>query len=104
MVARQVSAYLQSAKLMTTLQYGFHAGHSTETVVSRVLSDMLESVDCGEGTSLARLDLSAVFDTIDHGILCRWLQTTSGISGPVADWFRSYLQGRTQKYAADRRS
>ena len=65
-IARQVSAYLLSAKLITALQSGFLVGHSTETTVLRVLSDMLESVDGVEVASLFLLDLSAAFDTVDH--------------------------------------
>ena len=57
---------------------------------------MLESVDVGEVPHWFILDLSAAFDTVDHEILCRRLQTTFEMSGPVIDEFQSYLQGRTQ--------
>ena len=97
MVARQVSAYLQSAKLTITFQYGFRVGFSAENAVLRVLSDMLEPIDGADVASLVILDLSAAFDTVNHEILCRQLQTTLGMSGLVIDWFRSYLQGRTQQ-------
>ena len=69
---------------MTALESGFRVGHSTETAVLRVLSDMLESVDGCEVTSLILLDLSAAFDIVDHDILCRRLQsTTFGMNGPL---------------------
>ena len=56
---------MQSAKLIS-LQSGFRVGHSTETAVLRVLSDMLDSVDgAGEVASLVLLDLPAAFDTAD---------------------------------------
>ena len=45
---------------------------------------------------LTSLDLSAVFDTIDHTILLSQLQTGFGISGLALAWFHSYLKGRSQ--------
>ena len=46
--------------------------------------------------SVIRLDLSAVFDTIDHDILLRRLQYVFGIQVDVLSWFRSYLTKRFQ--------
>ena len=42
------------------------------------------------------LDISAAFDTLEHGILMRRLEHTFGISGLVLTWIQSYLSGRTQ--------
>ena len=41
----------------------------------------------GEVTAFMALDLSAVFDTVDHEILVRVLQTRFGIAGTCLDWF-----------------
>jgi len=81
-VARQLKSYLQLFDLLQFLQSGFRPGHSTETAVLRVMSD-LEAVDSGDVAALVLLDLSAAFDTVDHGILCRRLQVTFGLDGPV---------------------
>ena len=46
-VAQQLNSYLTSTNLLPSLQSGFRAGHSTETAVLRVLSDLLEAVHGG---------------------------------------------------------
>ena len=50
----------------------------------------------GEGTLLVLLDLSAAFDTIDHGILLTWLEQVAGLGGAALQWVRPYLADRTQ--------
>jgi len=56
---------------------------------------MLLSVDSGNCAALVLLDLSAAFDTVDHGILLEHLRSWVGIRGTALSWFTSYLQGRT---------
>lgn len=41
------------------------------------------------------LDLSAAFDTIDHGILLSRLRSI-GVKGAALDWIKSYISDRTQ--------
>ena len=62
----------------------------------KVLSDILLALDSGNLAMLTLLDLSAAFDSVDHDTLLRRLQTSYGLGGVVADWFASYLSGRTQ--------
>ena len=50
---------------------------------------------------LALLDLSSAFDTLDHAILLRRLESTFGISGVALSWFESYLSDRTQSVVVD---
>jgi len=96
LVARQLMEYLSLADLLPPLQSGFRQGHSTETAVLRVLSDILQAVDRGDLAALVLLDLSAAFDTVDHSVLLERLQQTFGISDTALCWFQSYLSSRTQ--------
>jgi len=80
LVVRQLIDYLQSADLLPVNQSGSVQGHSTETAVLQVSSDILLAVDRGELAALVLLDLSAAFDTVDYEILRQHLQSTYGIS------------------------
>jgi len=96
LVARQLMEHLSLADLLPPLQSGFRQGHSTETAVLRVLSDILQAVDRGDVAALVLLDLSAAFDTVDHSILLERLQQTFGNSDTALCWFQSYLLSKTQ--------
>jgi len=76
LVVRQLLDYLTSADLFPTLLSGFRSGHSTETAILRVLSDIILVVDHGDVAGLVLLDLSAAFDTVDHDILLQRLWVT----------------------------
>ena len=73
------------------LQSAYRDKHSTETVQN----DILSALDTGSSAILL-MDLSAVFDTIDHDILFSQLCNVYCITGDALDWFRSDLTGRIQ--------
>ena len=98
-VAEQITRHLNEANLMPPLQSAYRCHHSTETAVMKVLSDILDAMDARKVSLLGLLDLSAAFDTVDHGILLRRLQTSFGIDRLPLDWIRSFLTDRTQAVA-----
>ncbi len=57
----------------------------------KITNDLLLASDQGCISLLVLLDLSAVFDTIDHDILIDRLQNYMCIQGQALGWFRSYL-------------
>ena len=53
------------------------------------------ALDQQKAAMLVLLDLSAAFDTIDHGMLLSRLSDI-GIQDAARDWLRSYLSNRCQ--------
>ena len=66
-VAVQLVKYIHDNNLDEKLQSAYKKMHSTETALLRVHDDMLRTVDRGSTVVLLLLDLSAAFDTVDHG-------------------------------------
>lgn len=79
---------------MDIFQSGFRRNHSTETALIRVINDILMGRDSGKCVALMMLDLSAAFDTVDHGILLARLRDDVGINDVALKWFGSYLRDR----------
>ena len=57
----------------------------------KVVGDILLALDSGNLALLSLLDLLAAFDTVNHDMLLRWLQTSYGLDGVVIKWFANYL-------------
>ena len=62
---------------------------------------MSNAIDNGNLSLLTLLDLSAAFDTIDHSILLKRLNTPFGIDGLPLKWVKSNLSNRHQKVKID---
>ena len=54
-------------------------------------------LDFGHCTLMTSLDLFAAFDTVDHTIFLRRVQTLYCVNGTVIEWFKSYLRHRQHK-------
>ena len=79
MVHRQVTSYLLTSKLFPPFQSSYRSQHSTETVLVKVFSDIVDALGDGNIAILALFDLTAAFDTVNHRILLQRLQRSFGI-------------------------
>jgi hypothetical protein len=95
-VLQQLLAHLNANNLCNPFQSAYRSGHSTETTLLRVVSDLLMALDKNRVSVLLLLDLSAAFDTVDHDILISRLTTNFGVRSKALDWFKSYLWNRRQ--------
>ena len=96
LVHRQLAGYLDSNKLLPEFQSAYRHGHSTETAVLKVFSDIVDAIDMGKLALITLLDLSAAFDTVNHSILEKRLSRSFGIVGTALAWITSYLSERSQ--------
>ena len=87
---KRLYKYLTTEKLLYSKQFGFQTGPSTEYAIIKLVDQIYKSFEKDHYTLGVFIDLSKVFDTVDHTILIRKLKMY-GIKGINLAWFRSYL-------------
>ena len=91
----QLSSYLSSHNLCNACQSEYRPVHNALTALLKVVNDLFLSLDKGNMSVLAMLDISSAFDAIDHPILVHRLHADIGFTYSVLQWFSSYLTDRT---------
>ena len=103
-VLHKLLSHLQENNLSNPFQSAYQAGHSTETVLLRIVNDILSALHNDNISVLLLLDLSADFDTIDHQILLSRLNSVFGIQFTALQWFQSYYSDRYQSTSVNNSS
>ena len=96
-VADRLGHHMTQNNLHLHHQYGYKKDHSCETLLLKLVNDLLELFDNKMPCVLLLLDLSAAFDTVDQNKLLVLLRDEIGIDGTAYKWFESFLVDRTQK-------
>ena len=96
-VIDQLMEHIHANNLMEPLQSAYRSHRSTETALLKVKTDILKVIDNQEVMCLVLLDLSAVFDTVDHKILLERLENYFGITAIALRWIESYLTNQSQR-------
>ena len=91
----QLNKHIELNNLHSKFQSGYKKYHSCETALIKIVNDIQIAVENRNMVALLLLDLSAAFDTVDHGILKDKLQKDFGFTDTVINWISSYLSNRT---------
>jgi hypothetical protein len=94
-VAARVHNHLLKNCLYISTQSAYRSGHSVETALLHITDSILCNLNSKNGVIMLLLDLSAAFDTIDHGILVSTVQNYFGIQGKALEWISSYISNRS---------
>ena len=92
-VYRRVYDFLISSNQLYESQYGFRSNHACEHAIGEFISEVVKNNQVGKTTAGLFLDLSKAFDTLEHTVIFKKLETY-GIRGKALDWFKSYLNNR----------
>ena len=86
----QLEKYLIDNNLLYKYQSGFRKSYSTDTCLINLMDTIKMENSQGLYAGMVLLDLQKAFDTVDHDILCKKLETM-GLD--FTNWFKSYLKG-----------
>ena len=95
-IASRIISHIENNAIIDKFQSAYKCGHSTETALLRVYSDIVTTIGKGNGSFLVLLDLSAAFDTIDHSNLFDILEKYVGITGDALQLIKSYFSDCSQ--------
>ena len=83
--------------LLSTYQSAYRKNYSCETALVKLFDDLLWSMERQKVNVLVAINLSAAFNTVDHGTLIDMLNTAFNVGGKSLDWFKSFLYPRSCK-------
>jgi len=99
LVLRRLRTHVLVTGNFSEFQSAYQVGHSTETVLLKVINNIVKAACDQQSTDLLSLDISAMFDTIDHTILLDRARRDVGIHGTTLSWIQSFVSDQKQYVA-----
>ena len=90
-IYKRVYSYLERNNILYNSQYRFRINHNCEQPIMELVSKLLHPRERGEHSVGIFLDLSKVFDTLNHTVLLSKLEQL-GIRGVTNKWFGDSLR------------
>ena len=84
----QLEDHLTLNGLHVDHQSAYKKGHSCETLLLKVVNDILWALEHQELNAMLLLDLNAVFDTVDHQLLISLLEIKYGMHDMALLWYQ----------------
>lgn len=94
-IYEQMIQFLESNKLLDSLQYGFRSGRGCPDAICKLLNVAGSLMDEGQSALILSIDVSKAFDSVDHGILIKKL-CFLGFRGNSLRLLESFLCNREQ--------
>ena len=91
----QIMDHIHSHKLINDRQHGGRKGHSTNTCVLEVLSEVTKAKEEGMQVGILAIDMSAAYDLVNHKILLQKLRIM-GLAPLTLSWVEDFLHQRKQ--------
>ena len=95
LIFKQLNYYIEKRNILFQYQFGFRKGHSTAQAIAELTHTLRKAIDNNLYTCGIFLDFSKAFDTVNHEILLKKLESY-GVRGLPLRWFNSYLRNRKQ--------
>ena len=90
-VVKQLVCHVKKHHLSEKFQSAYRQFHLTETALTAVLNETLMALDQRKAVFLVLLDLSAAFNTVDHSILLKRLETRISLRDLALEWVKIIL-------------
>ena len=94
LLAGHIVDYLERFGLITSNQFGFKMGRSTDDQLLLAYSDVVSEVDQRNIVDMVYLDLSKVFDVVSHQILIGKVVRLGFNSAQIIGWIEGFLRVR----------
>lgn len=95
-VKKRLVNFLEENDILNPSQYGFRKQMSTSDAILEVVEGVYPILDNGEKAAACMMDLSLAFNTVVHSTLLNTMYKL-GIRENSLNFFRSYLEGRSQR-------
>jgi len=92
---KKLNSFVEKYNILTDAQHGFRGGGSTETACQTFTESILEALDNHLNAVGIFLELSKVYDVLNHQILLDKLEIY-GVRRALKSWFKSYLSKHIQ--------
>ena len=100
LLAKRLTRFLDSNKLLPQMQFGFRKGVGTSDALLFITHNLQASLDAGRESRLVSLDFSSAFDRVNHEALLFKVRSL-GIGGCLLELIVEFLSNRRQRVSVD---